>query len=92
MLVVRRWCSIARLGRYAGELLLLLDEQHKSGVLVRILNIPWFDYSAPIGRFIAQTFAAPADLKPEQTQERQPSDIEAGRQSSAERISRKPRI
>ena len=50
--------SLDRLGRRAGELVILLDEQHRRGVNVRILDMPWLDYSAPIGRFIAQMFAA----------------------------------
>jgi DNA invertase Pin-like site-specific DNA recombinase len=49
--------SLDRLGRRAGELVVLLDERHKRGIFVRILDMPWLDYSAPIGRFIAQTFA-----------------------------------
>ena len=63
--------SLDRLGRRAGELVILLDEQHRRGVNVRILDMPWLDYSAPIGRFIAQMFAALAELEREQTRERQ---------------------
>lgn len=39
--------SLDRLGRRAGELVILLDEQHRRGVNVRILDMPWLDYSAP---------------------------------------------
>jgi DNA invertase Pin-like site-specific DNA recombinase len=37
--------SLDRLGRRAGELVVLLDEQHRRGVLVRILDMPWLDWS-----------------------------------------------
>ncbi len=73
--------SMDRLGRRAGELVVLLDEQHKRGVVVRILEMPWLDYSAPIGRFIAQTFAALAELEREQTRERQRGGIDAARKA-----------
>jgi DNA invertase Pin-like site-specific DNA recombinase len=54
-----------------------MDEQHRRGVLVRIIDMPWLDYSAPIDRFIAQTFAALAELEREQTRERQRGGIDA---------------
>lgn len=73
--------SLDRLGRRAGELVVLLDEQHRRGVLVRILDMPWLDYSAPIGRFIAQTFAALAELEREQTRERQRGGIDAAKRA-----------
>jgi putative DNA-invertase from lambdoid prophage Rac len=41
--------------------------------------MPWLDYSAPIGRFIAQTFAALAELEREPTRERQRGAKRAGR-------------
>jgi DNA invertase Pin-like site-specific DNA recombinase len=39
------------------------------------------DYSAPIGRFIAQTFAALAELEREQTRERQRGGIDAAKRA-----------
>lgn len=73
--------SLDRLGRRAGELVILLDEQHRRGVNVRILDMPWLDYSAPIGRFIAQMFAALAELEREQTRERQRGGIDAAKRA-----------
>ncbi|MBC7669497.1 MAG: recombinase family protein [Gemmatimonadaceae bacterium] len=43
--------SLDRLGRRAGELVVLLDKQHKRGTLVRIMDMPWLDYSAPFGLY-----------------------------------------
>jgi DNA invertase Pin-like site-specific DNA recombinase len=73
--------SMDRLGRRTGELVVLLDEQHRREVVVRILDMPWLDHSAPIGRFIAQTFAALAELEREQTRERQRGGIEAAKRA-----------
>ncbi len=70
---------------------MLLDEQHKRGVLVGILDMPWLDYSAPIGRFIAQTFAALAELEREQTRERQRGGIEAARRAGRH-LGRPPKL
>ncbi len=83
--------SLDRLGRRAGELVVLLDEQHRRGVLVRILDMPWLDYSAPIGRFIAQTFAALAELEREQTRERQRGGIEAAKRAGRH-LGRPPKL
>lgn len=43
--------------------------------------MPWLDYSAPIGCFIAQTYAALADLEGEQTRERQGGGIDSAKRA-----------
>jgi len=43
--------------------------------------MPWLDYSTPIGCFIAQTYAALADLEGEQTRERQGGGIDAAKRA-----------
>jgi DNA invertase Pin-like site-specific DNA recombinase len=83
--------SLDRLGRRAGELVILLDEQHRRGVNVRILDMPWLDYSAPIGRFIAQMFAALAELEREQTRERQRGGIDAAKRAGRH-LGRPPKL
>ena len=83
--------SLDRLGRRAGELVILLDEQHRRGVNVRILDMPWLDYSAPIGRFIAQMFAALAELEREQTPERQRGGIDAAKRAGRH-LGRPPKL
>jgi DNA invertase Pin-like site-specific DNA recombinase len=83
--------SLDRLGRRAGELVILLDEQHRRGVNVCILDMPWLDYSAPIGRFIAQMFAALAELEREQTRERQRGGIDAAKRAGRH-LGRPPKL
>lgn len=59
----------------------MLKDIWRAGALVRILDMPWLGYSAPIGCFIAQTYAALADLEGEQTRERQGGDIDAAKRA-----------
>jgi len=52
---------------------------------------PWLDYPAPIGRFIAQTFAALAELEREQTRERQHGGIDAAKRAGRH-LGRPPKL
>lgn len=73
--------QIDRLGRTAGATILLMDELHSQGVTMRVLALPLIDYDTPAGRYVAQTFAALAELFRSEQRQRQRQGIEAARRA-----------
>ncbi|PJN93082.1 hypothetical protein CNY89_23900, partial [Amaricoccus sp. HAR-UPW-R2A-40] len=71
--------QIDRLGRTAGPTILLMDELHRRGIVMRVLALPLIDYDTPGGRYVAGTFALLAELVRAEQQQRQREGIEAAR-------------
>ena len=73
--------QVDRLGRSAGATIALMDDLHRRGVTLRVLALPLIDYATPAGRYVAQTFAALAELFRSEQRQRQAAGIEAARRA-----------
>lgn len=73
--------QIDRLGRSAASTILLMDELFQRGVVLRVLALPALDYATPAGRYVAQTFAALAELFRSESRQRQRQGIDAARRA-----------
>ena len=73
--------QIDRLGRTAVEVILVMDELHRRGSVLRILALPALDYSTPHGKYVAQTFAALAEMIRGDLRQRQRQGIEAAKRA-----------
>jgi len=83
--------QIDRLGRGAAATILLMDELAQRGVALRVLALPALDYHTPAGRYVAQTFAALAELFRAESRERQRAGIEAARRAGRH-LGRRPTL
>jgi DNA invertase Pin-like site-specific DNA recombinase len=58
-----------------------MDELAQRGVHLRVLALPALDYNTPAGRYVAQTFAALAELFRSESRQRQRAGIEAAKRA-----------
>lgn len=73
--------QVDRLGRSAGATIALMDDLHRRGVTLRVLALPLIDYDTPAGRYVAQTFAALAELFRSEARQRQRQGIDAAKRA-----------
>lgn len=83
--------QVDRHGRGAGATIALVDDLHRRGVLLRVLALPLIDYDTPAGRYVAQTFAALAELFRAEARRRQRQGIDAARRAGRH-LGRRPKL